>query len=135
MDRRGFLLEMRKAHQLKGLKPCYVMINLRLDKLYHGEYIMSIREDKLYFQKINRLFGMLRPESDFEITITDYSYFKIEIKKARASLILYKDNGDYISMDYMIGTKESFSTEDNIERITKCFLELKLHRMEVKDGE
>ena len=135
MDRRGFLLEMRKAHQLKGLKPCYVMINLRLDKHYHGEYIMSIREDKLYFQKINRLFGMLRPDSDFEITITDYSYFKIEMKKARASLILYKDDGDYISMDYMIGTKESFSTEDNIERITKCFLELKLHRMEVKDGE
>jgi hypothetical protein len=111
------------------------MINLRLDKPYHGEYIMSIREDKLYFQKINRFFGMLRPDSDFEITITEYSYFKIEIKKARASLILYKDNGDYISIDYMIGTKESFSTEDNIERITKCFLELKLHRMEVKDGE
>ena len=134
MDRRGFLLEMRKAHQLKGLKPCYVMINLRLDKPYHGEYIMSIREDKLYFQKINRFFGMLRPDSDFEITITEYSYFKIEIKKARASLILYKDNGDYIAIDYMIGTKESFSTEDNIERITKCFLELKLHKMEVKDG-
>ena len=49
--------------------------------------------------------------------------------------IVYKDNGDYISMDYMIGTKESFSTEDNIERITKCFLELKLHRTEVEDGE
>ena len=75
MDRRGFLLEMRKAHQLKGLKPCYVMINLRLDKPYHGEYIMSIREDKLYFQKINRLFGMLRPDSDFEITIGVSSSF------------------------------------------------------------
>ena len=58
-----------------------------------------------------------------------------EFSKKNECIWTPKDNGDYISMDYMIGTKESFSTEDNIERITKCFLELKLHRTEVEDGE
>lgn len=136
MDRKSFLLEMRKAHQLKGQKPCFVMVKYRADRFYHGEYIMSIKEDVLHFQKINRLFQMLRPEGDFTIRILDYDYYKFETKRARASLTLYKSNAEVFTVDYMIGTKETFATEDNMERIAKCFLALGLHRMEVrKDGE
>ena len=136
MDRKSFLLEMRKAGQLKGQKPCFVMVKYRLDKFYHGEYIMSIKEDVLHFQKINRLFQMLRPQDDFILKINEYDFYKFETKRARASLILYKSNSDIFTLDYMIGTKETFATEDNMERIAKCFDALGLHRMEVrKDGE
>lgn len=135
MDRKGFLLEMRKAGQLKGLKPCYVVVKYRADKFYHGEYIMSIKDKILYFQKVNRLFGMLRPESDFTLTITEYDFYKFETKKARATLTLYKKDGEIFSIDYMIGTRETFATEDNMERIAKIFDELNLHRMEeIKNG-
>ena len=136
MDRKAFLLEMRKAHQLKGLKPCFVMVKYKSDKLYHGEYIMSIKENTLCFQKINKFFAMLRPEADFELIATEYDFYKFETKRARATLTLYKKDGEYFSLDYMIGTKETFATEDNMERIAKCFDALGLHKMEVrKDGE
>ena len=135
MDRKGFLLEMRKAAQLKGSKPCFVIVRYKKDKYYHGEYIMSIKENTLYFQKINRLFQMLRPEGDFSLVITEYDFYKFETKRARATMLLYKEDGEIFSTDYMIGTRETFSTEDNMERIAKCFDALGLHRMEVKDGQ
>ena len=135
MDRKSFLLEMRKAHQLKGQKPCFVMVKYKSDKFYHGEHIMSIKEDILHFQKINRLFQMLRPDSDFSIKITDYDYYKFETKRAMASLVLYKSNSDTFTIDYMIGTKETFATEDNMERIAKCFDALGLHKMEVRNND
>lgn len=134
MDRRSFLLEMRKAHQLKGLKPCYVIVKYKGDKYYHGEYIMSIEENTLFFQKINRIFQILRPEGDFSLNIKDYDFYKLDTKRVRATLSLFKKSGEVFSIDYMIGTRESFSTEDNMERITKCFDSLGLHRMEVKEN-
>ena len=135
MDRKSFLLEMRKAGQLKGQKPCFVMVKYRLDRFYHGEYIMSIKEDTLYFQKINRLFQMLRPQDDFILKINEYDFYKFETKRARASLILYKSNSDIFTLDYMIGTKETFATEDNMERIAKCFDALGLQRVEVRKND
>ena len=93
MDRRSFLMEMRKAHQLKGDKPCFVVIKFSNNgKKYKGEYILSLRDDILYFQKINRLFEILRPVDDFNLNVFDFIGFKIKRLNRRNSLILYKEN-------------------------------------------
>ena len=131
MDRRSFLMEMRKAHQLKGDKPCFVVIKFSNNgKKYKGEYILSLRDDILYFQKINRLFEILRPVDDFNLNVFDFIGFIIKRLNRRNSLILYKENEDILSIDYMVGLRETFSTEENIERICKVLVEKGLKRIE-----
>ena len=131
MDRRSFLMEMRRAHQLKGDKPCFVVTKFYdNNRRYKGQYILSLRNDILYFQKISRLFEMLRPSDDFEVNIFSFIGFKVEGLKRRNSLILYKENGDILPIDYMVGLRETFSTEENIERICKVLVEKGLKRIE-----
>lgn len=131
MNRRSFLLEMRKSGQLKGDKPCFVVLKYKDEnRSYRGEYILSQRYDNLYLQKINRLFEMLRPKDDFSVSIHSFIGFKIESNNSRNSFILYKENGELLKMDYMVGLKETFSTEENIERIAKVLTEKGLKRIE-----
>jgi len=131
MNRRSFLLEMRKSGQLKGDKPCFVVLKYKDEnRNYRGEYILSQRYDNLYLQKINRLFEMLRPKDDFSVSIHSFIGFKIESNNSRNSFILYKENGELLKMDYMVGLKETFSTEENIERIVKVLTEKGLKRIE-----
>ena len=131
MDRKNFLLGMRKDGKLKGDKPCYVMVKYRIEnKRYRGEYIMSLRNDKFYFQKVNRLFEMLRPNDDFELNVKDFIGFKIEGLNHRNACILYSKEDEVISFEYMVGLRETFSTEENIERISKVLIEKGLKRIE-----
>ena len=86
MNRRSFLLEMRKSGQLKGDKPCFVVLKYKDEnRSYRGEYILSQRYDNLYLQKINRLFEMLRPKDDFSVGIHSFIGFKIESNNSRNS--------------------------------------------------
>ena len=73
---------------------------------------------------------MLRPKDDFSVSIHSFIGFKIESNNSRNSFILYKENGELLKMDYMVGLKETFSTEENIERIAKVLTEKGLKRIE-----
>ena len=131
MDRKSFLLEMRRQGQLKGDKPCFVMVKYHDDKRrYRGEYILSLRNDTFYLQKINRLFEMLRPNDDFELNINNFIGFKIEALNHRNAFTLYSKEDEIISFEYMVGLKETFSTEENVERIGKVLIEKGLKRIE-----
>lgn len=131
MNRRSFLLEMRQSGQLKGDKPCFVVLKYSDEsRIYRGEYIFSQRNDNLYFQKINRLFEMLRPKDDFTVKVNSFIGFKFEYSSRRNSFILFKENGDILKLDYMVGLKETFSTEENMERIAKVLTEKGLKRIE-----
>lgn len=131
MDRRNFLLEMRKQGQLKGEKPCFVMVKYYDSKRrFRGEYVLSLRNDTFYFQKVNRLFEMLRPNDDFELNVKDFIGFKIEALNHRNAFMLYSKDEDVISFEYMVGLRETFSTEENIERICKTLIEKGLKKVE-----
>ncbi|MCR5231839.1 MAG: hypothetical protein K6B64_04255 [Acholeplasmatales bacterium] len=133
MNRRSFLLEMRREGQLKGDKPCFVMVKYNDgNRSYRGEYIMSLRNDKFYFQKVNRLFEMLRPKDDFELKVKDFIGFKVKALNHRNAFMLYS-NDDILSFEYMVGLRETFSTEENIERIGKVLVEKGLKRIEEEE--
>ncbi|MGM9969924.1 MAG: hypothetical protein ACI35S_05965 [Anaeroplasma sp.] len=120
MSRRELLLDLRQKGKLKGLKPCFVLFRHNLGKIYNegrGEFIMSYRNDILYFQRISSFFKRLLPKQDFTINVRRFVEYKIFRKSYMASMYLYDKDGYYLEFHYQVGTKETFSTEENIVRI------------------
>lgn len=127
---------MRKSGQLKGVKPCFVIIKHRMDnKSYSGEYILSIKESTLYFQKISRIFHLLHPNADFKVDAKDFVAYKFNHLSGRSSFTLFMQDGETLKVDYLNQTRESFQTVDNMERIAKELKALGLQDMEeLKNG-
>lgn len=131
LDRRSILLEMRKSSQLKGVKPCFVLVKYKTEeRTYSGEYILSMNKTVLYFQKISKFFSLLHPKDDFQMDITKYCAYKFLHLRGRSNFTLYKEDGETFSIDYMTGTRETFATEDNMVRIAKELKALGLQDME-----
>ncbi len=122
MDRKGILLDLRNEGKLKGIKPAFVTLRPNIGKIYNGgsgTFIMSIRNDVLYFQKLSFFIHRLVPGDDFEVNVKRFTEYKIDRKTALAILYLYDSEGRFLQIVYQIGTRETFATEDNISRILK----------------
>ena len=122
MDRKGILLDLRNEGKLKGLKPCFINLRPNIGKIYNGgsgTFIMTIRDNTLYFQKLSFFLHRLLPSEDFSVNAKRFVEYKIDRRTALAVLYLYDSEGRFLQIIYQIGTKESFSTEDNISRIVK----------------
>lgn len=137
MDKRELLLTMRKDHTLKGLKPAFVNLRMNTGQIYYGpygEFIMSLRNDILYFQKISTFLKRRQPKYDFEVKCARFSSYTIDVKSYMKTLYLYEESGRFMEIGYMYGTKASASSDENIYRIIE---ELKktIGLVEASDGE
>ena len=122
MDRKGILLDLRNEGKLKGLKPCFINLRPNIGKIYNGgsgTFIMTIRDNTLYFQKLSFFLHRLQPKDDFSVNAKRFTEYKIDRRTALAVLYLYDSEGRFLQIIYQIGTRESFATEDNISRIIK----------------
>ncbi len=120
MTRQELLLSMRKNHTLKGLKPAFVTLRMNAGKIYSGpfgNFILSLRDNVLYFQKVSTFLKRLQKKSDFQMKANRFNRFQILNKNYYKILYLYDPDGKYLEISYMYGTKEFASTEDNIYRI------------------
>jgi hypothetical protein len=120
MDRQSYLLEMRQNHTLKGLKPCFVSLRFNAGKIYndgYGEFIMSLKDGKLYFQKLSRFLKKLKPKDDFSLNADRFIEYRLEDKSFMKILYLYDDSGRYIDICYQAGRIETSASEDNVRRI------------------
>lgn len=122
MTRQELLLSMRKSHTLKGLKPAFVTLRMNAGKIYSGpfgNFILSLRDNILYFQKISTFLRRLQKKYDFEINAKRFNRFQIINKNYFKVLYLYDSEGCYLEITYMYGNREFASTEENIYRITE----------------
>ena len=122
MDRKAILLNLRQNGKLKGLKPCFVHLRNNIGKIYNGgngQFIMTLRDTTLYFQKITFLFHRLAPKDDFSVNVKRFIEYRIDRKTGYAILNFYDNEGRFIPIFFQTGTKETFSTEENISRIIK----------------
>ena len=120
MDRQAYLLEMRKNHTLKGRKPCFVVLRYNLGKIYndgYAKFILSFKDGILYFQKMSRFLNKLKPKDDFSLSATRFIEYRVEDKTFFKILYLYDSTGRYLEVCFQSGTKETSSTETNIQRI------------------
>lgn len=141
MDRQALLLELRQEGKLKGKKPCFVYMRKSNGKIFDskgGNYILTEKDGTLYFQKLG-IFSPLSPKHDFEVKTKQFTQYQIIKRNSLNSIILYNKRGEYLDIHYETGTKETSSTESNLQRIIDMLVEtsgLKLLEIEgEKDGQ
>ena len=124
MQRKEIIMNVRSSGYLKGLKPCYVFLRQNIGKIYNGtqaDFIMSLKNKVLYFQKISFFFKKLKPKDDFELNITKFKEYAIFEKTFENILCLYDRNNNFIEIHYHKGIPDTYITEDNISRMCKLF--------------
>ena len=123
MGRREYLLELRQNGKLKGMKPCFISLKPNIGKIYTkgtADFIMSYKNGILYFQRLSLFFKSLVPKEDFEVNARRFYEYKVDKKNAFITkLTMYDKEGFFIEIYFQTGTKETYTTEDNIFRILK----------------
>ena len=127
MDRRNIVQTLRINGMLKGVKPCVIFLKHNYGKIYlngMATFVMSMKNNKLYFQRLSTFFHDLKPKDDFELDLTRFeSYVHVE-RSYYNILCLYAKSRDYIEINYDKGTPDTYPTEDNIRRIIEELIKL-----------
>ena len=120
MDRRNLVQTLRVNGELKGVKPCVIFLKRNNGNIYlngMATFVMTMKNNKLNFQRISTFFHDLKPKEDFEIDLTRFeSYIHVE-RSYYNILCLFAKNRNFIEINYDKGTPDTYPTEDNIHRI------------------
>ena len=120
MDRRYIVQSLRVNGQLKGVKPCVIFLKKNNGDIYlngMATFVMSIKNDKLYFQRISTFFHELKPKDDLELDLNRFESYVHVSRSYYNILCLYCKNRNFIEINYDKGTADTYPTEDNIRRI------------------
>ncbi len=124
MDRKTMLLEMRQTGTLKGKKPAFIFLKLNCGKIYNegtADFIMSFKDNILYFQRLSTFFKVLKPKKDFELNVKRFCEYDFKRDRYVATLTLFDKAGFFIEIHYQTGTPDTYKTEDSIARLIKEF--------------
>lgn len=124
MDKKAMLLEMRQLGTLKGKKPAFVTLKLNCGKIYNegtADFVMSFKDNILYFQRLSTFFKVLQPKKDFQLNVKRFCEYDFKRSKYYATLSLFDKQGFFIEIHYQTGTKDTYTTEDSIARLIKDF--------------
>ncbi len=120
MDRRNIVQTLRINGQLKGVKPCVIFLKKNFGNIYlngMATFVMTMKNNKIFFQRLSTFFHELKPKDDFEIDLSRFeSYIHVE-RSYYNILCLYAKSRDFIEINYDKGTADTYPTEDNISRI------------------
>ena len=117
MDRRYIVQSLRVNGQLKGVKPCVIFLKKNNGDIYlngMATFVMSIKNDKLYFQRISTFFHELKPKDDLELDLNRFESYVHVSRSYYNILCLYCKNRNFIEINYDKGTADTYPTEDNI---------------------
>ena len=121
MDRHQILMDMRNEHKLKGLKPCFIVLSSVNGKLYTGatsDFIMSLKNGVLYFQRLSMFFHTLKPKDDVSYPIKIFKEYTIKTMNNFSSILfVYTKDGKYLQINYQTGMPDTQSTEYNLSKI------------------
>lgn len=127
MGRKETIMEMRTSRLLKGRKPCFIYMKKNNGEIYTGgqsDFIMTITDNYLHFQKLSFFLRKYQPEKDFKLDrkrIKTYTLTKLNV--ATNTLILYTVDKKFIQLFYNIGIADTYETENNIDSIIKLLEE------------
>ena len=121
------VMEMRVNRLLKGKKPCYIYLKKNNGEIYKGgqsDFIMTITDKYLHFQRISMFLKKPLPAHDFKVardTIKTYSLFDLNI--ALSSLVLYTTDRKFIQIFFNKGIPDTVETVENIDSIINILVE------------
>lgn len=124
MDYKALTLKLRTNHELRGERPCVVMIPQNSGKIYSPAkkkremYVMTITKDnKLYFHGISRWMKEYVPEMDFRVSLSAIvSYTIQDINGTIRQYTLSTKEGLYFPILVVHNVKGTYETDVNIEK-------------------
>lgn len=123
MNQKELLISLRSKGILKGVKPVLVKLikdNGGIYKDGKGDFVMTIKDDILHFQRLSVFFKKPIPNLDFSVNLKNFKEYSIvTINSFVNCLYLYNKKGQYLQMFYSKGTKETYFSEDNLFRMLK----------------
>jgi hypothetical protein len=114
-------MELRVTRKLKGKKPCFIYMKKNKGQIYNegqSDFVMTITDKYIHFQKLSFFLRKLQPEKDFKIErgiIKTYSVYQINI--ATTMLNLYTVDRKYLQIYFNVGIADTIETENNINEI------------------
>jgi len=127
MQRRRIIMELRNTGKLKGVKPCIVYLKRNMGKIYNegqADFVMSMNKTMLHFQKLSLFLRRLQPKEDFSIDLRIMEAYAFTVRSFNNTLTLFDRNKRFIEIHYHKGIADTFTTEDNIDRIIKVLEEM-----------
>ena len=127
MIRKEIIMDMRVNRLLKGKKPCFISMKKNNGEIYTGgqsDFIMSITDKYIHFQKLSFFLRKYQPKHDLKIErkmIKTYSLFEINV--ALSSLVLYTTDRKYVQIFFNKGISDTVETVENIDGIIKLLIE------------
>ena len=132
MDKKQFIQELRANRIIKGNRPAFVYLRKNVGNIYKGKkskFILSIKNDVLYFQKVT-FFKGLKPKEDFTLNIKDFIKYRfISYGVFLSSLCLYDGKRNFIEINYDTRRSDSYETEVNMIDISKRLIEAGLKEL------
>ena len=131
-------MQLRNDGKLKGLKPCYVFLKQNMGKIYnegHSDFVMSLKGNTLFFQKLSFFFHNLKPKYDFELDIRRFVSYSIIENMLTNNLYLYDKHGNYMEICYNKGVSDTAPTEININRIIAVLEEKGIKRFNLVEDD
>ena len=138
MDRKQIIMDLRLSGKLKGVKPAYGYIRPNMGKIYNqgqSDFIMSMKDGRLYFQKLSFFFHKLKPEGDVDFNLHRFVEYAHICKKICNILYLYDKDGRFLEIFYNKGLPDTIPTQDNILRMVKEFEKMGIKEKRFEDEE
>lgn len=124
MDRKARLLEMRKQGTLKGKKPVFVVLKFNDGKIYNddtAEFVMSFKDNIIYFQRLSTFSKALQPTKDFEINVKRFCEYDFKRTNFFATITLFDKKDFFLDINIQTETRDYFETENDISRLINYF--------------
>ena len=139
MNQKELLISLRSRGILKGVKPVMVKMNKNNGGIYkdgNADFVMTIKDNLLHFQRLSVFFKKPIPNLDFSVNLKNFKEYSIvSINSFVNCLFLYNKRGEYLQMFYSKGTKETYFSEDNLFRMLKEIEKLGIKELRDDDAE
>ena len=122
MDRKGIVMNLRQEGKLKGVKPCIVYLRQNLGRIFggpYGHFVMSYKNDRMYFQRLSKFIHRPKPKDDFDISSRMFVEYFVLNKRGGYILYLYDSEGRYMEILFPTGTPDTLPYADNVFRMIR----------------
>ena len=137
MNQKELLISLRSKGILKGTKPVLVKLNKDKGGIYKdgkGDYVMTIKDNILHFQRLSIFLKKPMPNLDFSVNLKNFKeYSIITVNTFVNCLYLYNKKGQYLQMYYSKGLKETYFSEDNLFRMLKEMEKIGIKQMKEEE--
>ena len=137
MNHKEIINKYRVSGQIIGIKPAIVHIRRNKASLFKelsGNYIMSIKGNMLYFQRLSVVFKNLMPNLDIHFNLLNFKEYQlVHINPFTSCLYMAQKKVGFVEIFVSKGTHDTYVSYDSLLRMIKDFEKIGITEIKVGD--